>query len=409
MLLKIKSDIKVVQIMIKHFDAFSGYGGFTLATKGLNIETIGFSEVDKYANSVLKHRFPNIKNFGDITKIDTRTLPDFDLLTGGSPCQDFSIAGRRKGIVGERSGLFFEFVRLLKEKKPCYFIFENVKGVLSANGGWDFGRMQIEISEAGYDCQWQVLNARNFGIPQNRERIFIIGNLRGESRREIFPIRTSLELHREENHDCQGEGCGFRDNSCGTESCVSTITQNYHKGVHCCNETYVLQQIGNIDQKGHNSIWGRVYSPEGIAPTLNSEGGGLGAKTGLFMVKDWKFLTERRTEEAKAIRRKIMKEEGRDFSPRRAKELVPRDDDVGNCITATQGKEQLLTNGFRIRRLTPMECERLMGLQDEWTRFGTDESGKQIELSDVQRYRLCGNGIVVNVVNNLMTMLFSEK
>jgi len=394
--------------MIRHFDAFSGYGGFSIALHDF-VETVGFSEVDKYANSVLRYRFPNIKNYGDVCAIDSKHLPDFDLLTGGSPCQDFSIAGQRKGIVGERSGLFFQFIRLLKEKQPRNFIFENVKGVLSAHGGWDIGRMQIEISEAGYDCQWQVLNARDFGIPQNRERIFIVGTLRGESFRQIFSLVTSLELYRTKNGNSEAEGERVRGESCGAKDCVTAITQNYHKGVHCGGETYVLQQLGNIDQKGHNSIWGRVYSPDGIAPTLNSEGGGLGAKTGLFLVKDWKFLTERRTEEAKEIRRKTMKEEGRDYCPRRGKELVAREDGVGNCVTATQGKEQLLTDGFRIRRLTPLECERLMGLEDGWTKIGIDESGKQIELSDVQRYRLCGNGIVVNVVREIGKLLFQES
>ena len=191
---------------MKHFDLFSGYGGFSLAIKrayadakcatriqqGLNngdtfmsdfdegllaLEslTIGFSEIDKYASQVLKYHWPKVKNYGDITKIDWAKVPDFDLLTGGSPCQDLSIAGKRAGLSGQRSGLFYEYIRALTEKKPKYFIWENVKGALSSNEGRDFAEVLNEMAEAGYSLWWQVLNAKDFGVPQNRERIFVIG------------------------------------------------------------------------------------------------------------------------------------------------------------------------------------------------------------------------------------------
>jgi len=196
---------------MKHFDLFSGYGGFTLAlqrvyeasitisrnrcsrpehggsSQGLlqggalstveesSFTTIGFSEIDKYASAVLKYHWPNTKNYGDITSIDWSEVPDFDLLTGGSPCQDLSIAGKRAGLGGKRSGLFYEFMRAVKEKKPKYFIWENVKGALSSNNGRDFGSVVNEMAEAGYSLWWQVLNAKDFGVPQNRERIFVVG------------------------------------------------------------------------------------------------------------------------------------------------------------------------------------------------------------------------------------------
>jgi len=209
---------------MKHFDLFSGYGGFTLALEKVyghnsinqgregnrknlssdgnisdiehgnrrteSAETIGFSEIDKYASAVLKHRWPNIKNYGDITKIDWSKVPDFDLLTGGSPCQDLSIAGKRAGLEGNRSGLFYEYMRAVREKQPKYFIWENVKGALSSNKGFDFAAVLNEMAEAGYSLWWQVLNAKDFGVPQNRERIFVVGFRDGSPREILFESKN---------------------------------------------------------------------------------------------------------------------------------------------------------------------------------------------------------------------------
>lgn len=162
-----------------------------------NAHCVGFSEIDKYCNQVLKYRFPNIKNYGDCKKINWSEVPDFDLLVGGSPCQDFSIAGKRKGILGEHSGLVWEFIRCLEEKKPRYFIWENVKGVMSSRRGYDFANIITAFSEIGYNLWWQVLNAKDFGVPQNRERIFICG-FRGESPKEVFFEREDERIFDEE-------------------------------------------------------------------------------------------------------------------------------------------------------------------------------------------------------------------
>uniref|UniRef100_A0A6H1ZID1 Putative methyltransferase n=1 Tax=viral metagenome TaxID=1070528 RepID=A0A6H1ZID1_9ZZZZ len=198
---------------MKYFDSFAGVAGFSLGIERayanlqpkdeqLQMESdlsesdsellqrtalcIGFSEVNKYASQVLRYRYPNIKNYGDITQIDWSTVPDFDLFVGGSPCQDLSVAGKRKGLEGERSGLFAEYIRALEEKKPKYFIWENVKGVLSSNKGFDFARVQDQMAQAGYGLWWQVLNAKDFGVPQNRERVFVVGVRNGSPREILF-------------------------------------------------------------------------------------------------------------------------------------------------------------------------------------------------------------------------------
>ena len=387
---------------MKYFDAFSGYGGFSLgiqkaygnnlssrdgATEERNDETdasitgvetaetdsqrpgdtsshqqfgnigevscIGFSEIDKYAIQVYSKHF-NHTPYGDISKIDWSTVPDFDLLTGGSPCQDFSIAGKRAGIKGERSGLVWEYIRCLEEKKPRYFIWENVKGVMSSRGGFDFANILTAFSEAGYDLQWQVLNAKDFGVPQNRERIFIIGS-RGEPRPEVFPL-----------------GSGDR------------------------------QDIVQFNNPTHSN--NRLYGEDGISPALNTaQGGNRQPKIPV--------LTPDRLEKRQNGRR--MKEDG------------------DPSFTLTAQDRHGIYDGMKIRRLTPTECERLMGLPDGWTEYGVEVSGEsnhvnpsckdstrckphgetgiveyeEVKLSDTQRYKLCGNGVVVNVVEEIMKRL----
>ncbi len=344
---------------MKHFDLFSGYGGFTLAlerayeanitisgnrgsrpehggsSQGLlqggalstveesSFTTIGFSEIDKYASAVLKYHWPNTKNYGDITKINWAEVPDFDLLTGGSPCQDLSIAGKRRGLEGERSGLFYEYMRAVREKKPKYFIWENVKGALSSNQGRDFAFVLNEMAEAGYSLWWQVLNAKDFGVPQNRERIFVIG-FRDGSPREVFFER----------------GCDTKD----------------------------ISQINNPTHSNN-----RLYSEEGISPALNTAQGG--------------------NRQPKITRQPLK------FLDRNQKNI---DGDYAFTV------DSMNTGGVkidsRIRRLTPTECERLMGLPDDWTSKGImNDMG--VEISDSQRYKLCGNGVVVNVVEEIIKEL----
>ncbi|MBW7954302.1 DNA (cytosine-5-)-methyltransferase [Candidatus Gracilibacteria bacterium] len=166
-------------ITLKVLSIFSGIGAFefvfNLLKEFFNVEVVGYSEIDKYAIKTYEKNFPRIPNLGDAKKIITSKLKDFDILVGGFPCQDFSINGKRKGLEGNRGSLFFELLRILKDKKPKYFIFENVKGLLSQNEGKDFQIILNELENAGYIVKYKVLNAKNFGLPQNRERVFIIG------------------------------------------------------------------------------------------------------------------------------------------------------------------------------------------------------------------------------------------
>lgn len=175
---------------MKYFSLFTGIGGFELGIQAAypKAKCVGYSEIDKYATEIYQKHFPKHINYGDITKIKERKLPDFDLLVGGFPCQSFSIAGHRKGFADTRGTLFFDIARILKVKKPRYLLLENVKGLLSHDEGRTFATIVATLSQLGYDLQWQVVNSKDHGVPQARERIIIVGHLRGKRRSEVFPF-----------------------------------------------------------------------------------------------------------------------------------------------------------------------------------------------------------------------------
>ena len=187
-------------------------------------ECVGYSEIDKYAIQVYQSHFDH-KNYGNATTINADELPDFDLLVGGFPCQAFSIAGKRRGFEDTRGTLFFDIARILRAKQPRNFVLENVKGLLSHDNGQTFRTIIVTLADLGYDLQWQVLNSKNFGVPQNRERVFIVGHLRGTTRPKVFPIGES-------------------------------------------NEKSIVQ----LNQPTHSN--NRIYGEDGLSPTLNTAQGG---------------------------------------------------------------------------------------------------------------------------------------
>lgn len=176
--------------MLKYLSLFSGVGGFELGIQNSNIEAecIGFSEIDKNAKSIYKRHFPNHRDLGDATKIRPQDLPDFDLIVAGFPCQPFSHAGTQGGLNDTRGTMFFEIARICQEKKPQYLLLENVLGLLSNDKGRTFQKFLGILAEMGYFLQWEVRNSKNYGVPQNRERVFIKGYLGGNGRSEVLCI-----------------------------------------------------------------------------------------------------------------------------------------------------------------------------------------------------------------------------
>ena len=187
---------------MKYLSLFSGIGGFELGIQNSDVEMecIGFSEIDKNAKSIYKRHFPNHRDLGDATKIRPQDLPDFDLLVAGFPCQPFSNAGTRGGLDDTRGTMFFEIARICKEKRPQYLLLENVLGLLSNDGGRTFQKFIRILTEMGYFLQWEVRNSKNYGVPQNRERVFIKGYLGRERRSEVLRVRGD---QRETSAECK--------------------------------------------------------------------------------------------------------------------------------------------------------------------------------------------------------------
>jgi DNA (cytosine-5)-methyltransferase 1 len=185
-------------LIIKFIDLFAGIGGFREGLEREDNECVGWCEFDKFKQQAYKtvHNTEGEWFNADITDVQPKELPKAELYTGGFPCQSFSIAGNRGGFEDTRGTLFFEIARLAKERQPKYLLLENVKGLLSHDGGKTFATILQTLWDIGYDIQWQVLNSKDFSteeypVPQNRERIFIVGHLRGEPRPKVFPIRKT--------------------------------------------------------------------------------------------------------------------------------------------------------------------------------------------------------------------------
>jgi DNA (cytosine-5)-methyltransferase 1 len=185
---------------ISYLSLFSGIGGFELGFENSSsqkpetnpsqsrFQCVGFSEIDALATKIYQRHFPDHKAFGEIESLNISALPKIDLLVGGFPCQSFSMAGLRGGFEDKRGYLFFSIARILDKKQPRFVLLENVQGLLSHEGGETFRQILAVLDELGYDLQWQVLNSKDFGVPQNRKRIYIVGHLRETCRPEIFPL-----------------------------------------------------------------------------------------------------------------------------------------------------------------------------------------------------------------------------
>lgn len=365
-------------------DLFAGIGGFRLGMTMAGHKPVGWVEWDKFARKSYEAMYDTKGEWTahDITKVsddDIRSLRGrVDVITGGFPCQAFSIAGKRKGFDDTRGTLFFEIARFANIVRPCYLFLENVKGLLNHDSGNTFETILRTLDELGYDAEWDVLNSKNFGVPQNRERVFIIGHLRGERTRKVFPVR-------------------------GTDG-----------------ET--LNQIVSGSQGM------RVYDPNGVSCTLSSQGGGMGAKTGLYAIP---VLTPDRVNKRQNGRRfkengepmfTITAQDRHGIAIKEATKKGYAEAEIGDSINITypdsntrrgrvgkgvantlqatgDSNQGVVTDQYRIRKLTPRECWRLQGFPDELF-----EKAEQVN-SDSQLYKQAGNSVTVNVVYEIAKKL----
>ena len=373
---------------MKFLDLFAGIGGFRLGMENAGHECIGFCEIDKFARESYKaiHNTKGEIELHDITAVSdefVRGIGSVDIICGGFPCQAFSIAGNRRGFEDTRGTLFFEIARFASILRPKYLFLENVKGLLNHDKGDTFEVILSTLDELGYDVEWQVLNSKNFGVPQNRERVFIIGHLRGECTRRVLPISGESEQsdHQPPKIEIIGNTKNPNGTSKGTKSVVygsggvvGTLTATDYKEP----KQVAIKQFG-ILQPNFNQC-GVVYETDGIAPTIRAyQGGGLEPK---IRVKEATSKGYAEAEVGDSV----------NLSHPNSKTRRGR---VGKQVANTllTGESQgVIEPDFRIRKLTPREYWRLQGFPD-WAFDKAQEVN-----SNSQLYKQAGNSVTVNVI-----------
>ena len=361
---------------------FAGIGGFRAGlTRAGGFQCVGHCEIDRYADASYRAIHDIRKEeryYPDARAIDPNDLPDFDLLCGGFPCQAFSLAGRRKGFEDARGTLFFEIARLAEAKRPAYLLLENVPGLLSHDGGRTFAAILTTLYDLGYHVEWSVLNSKHFGVPQSRRRVFLICYLDPRCAGKILPVF-------------------------GTDAKA------------------LIQVVGGPQGS-------RVYDPEGVACTQTAGAGGMGGKTGLYLIPSGQHASfvdlcaghPRQTGQARCITARYGQTTLSNHKAERSGVLLIREDTKAGYKAAAPGDtvslrfastlqrgrvgrdmahtletsntQGIVERGGRIRRLMPRECLRLQGFEDS-------QIDKILAItSDAQAYKQAGNCVTVNVI-----------
>ncbi|VIS38898.1 type II DNA modification methyltransferase [Streptococcus pneumoniae] len=353
---------------MKFLDLFAGIGGFRIGMESAGHECIGFCEIDKFARASYKaiHDTKGEIELHDITTVsdDTiRGIGSVDIICGGFPCQAFSIAGNRRGFEDTRGTLFFEIARFASILRPKYLFLENVKGLLNHENGVTFETIISTLDELGYNVEWQVLNSKNFGVPQNRERVFIIGHSRKRGTRRVFPLSGKNQSTSNQSvmkiGNINPSGNGMNGEVYQADGLAPTLTTNKGEGQKIAIKSNTIKQFGVLQPNFYQC--GVVYETDGIAPTIRAyQGGGL---------------------EPKIIQRGHGYNQGGEH-------------DIAPTLTSNSYQENNhLSDGFRIRKLTPKECWRLQGFPD-WAFDKAQEVN-----SNSQLYKQVGNSVTVNVIS----------
>lgn len=417
--------MKEIKNHMKFLDLFAGIGGFRLGMESAGHECIGFCEIDKFARASYKaiHDTKGEIELHDITAVSDesiRRIGRVDIICGGFPCQAFSIAGNRRGFEDTRGSLFFEIARFASILRPKYLLLENVKGLLNHDGGATFETILGALDELGYNVEWQILNSKDFGVPQNRERVFVIGHLRGECTRRVFPLSKS----------CQQANSIKKQYS-------NTITTRYGNsqgaGAYIVeSKSQKVRSIGNIHPSG-NGMNGEVYESAGLAPTLTTNKGegqkiaipvltpdctdkrqnGCRCKSneepmftlttqdkhGILIAGQLPGNHDQnsRVYDTNGLAPTLSTMQGGGQEPK----IIQRghgynqggEHDIAPTLTRNSYQENnYLSDGFRIRKLTPRECWRLQGFPD-WAFDKAQEVN-----SNSQLYKQAGNSVTVSVI-----------
>jgi DNA (cytosine-5)-methyltransferase 1 len=260
-------------------DLFSGIGGFRLALDNLNGKCVFSSDIDKWANETYLANFKHLPS-GDITKVPSSEIPDHEVLTAGFPCQPFSIAGKRKGFEDTRGTLFFEVARILKDKKPKAFILENVKGIVSHDKGNTLLTILTTLDELGYDAQYKILNSKDYGVPQNRERWICVGTRRDLALQYEFPEPEDLVVTL---HD-------ILDHKSKSEKLSPIALKNLESHLHKVKPSNLGKKQITVATEIRPSR--AIFRTDGISPCLTAKMGTGGNNVPVYVEKQRKFTIE---------------------------------------------------------------------------------------------------------------------
>ena len=408
--------------MLRVFEAFAGYGSQSIALRNLGIEyeVVAISEIDKYAIKAYEAIHGPTNNLGDICKINPSDIPDHDLFTYSFPCQDLSVAGKQAGLgKGTRSGLLYECEKIIEAKKPKYLLLENVKNLVGKKFKPQFDEWLKYLESLGYTNYWKVLNAKDYGVPQNRERVFVVSIL-GDHKPYKFAdkmpldkcIADILEEQVDEKYYLSEEiqkrfkitnqnkniigttkpefrTIGQRDLVYDKNGIMGALVATDYKQPKQIAE---LNQLGTLDIKGMDCIK-RVYGTDGISPALTTMQGGN---------RQPKILTL----PCICASRGRNPENPSDRTPGAPTEqrLEFNTKGTSNTITTVQKDNYVVEKTYRIRKLTPRECFRLMGMRDD-----DIDKIQAAGISNTQQYKMAGNSIVVNVLEAIFGELFNIK
>jgi len=407
--------------MLRVFEAFAGYGSQSIALRNLGIEheVVAISEIDKYAIQAYEAIHGPTNNLGDICKIDPKDIPQHDLFTYSFPCQDLSVAGKQAGLgKGTRSGLLYECEKIIEHCRPKYLLLENVKNLVGKKFKPQFDEWLVYLESLGYTNYWKVLNAKDYGVPQNRERVFVVSIL-GEHKPYEFPNPTLLDKCikniLENNIDEK-----YYINDDRVQELLSTYRSDY--------KTKKFDEIQQVTYPKFSQQ--RVYSCDGIAPTLSAGNNGGGKEPCKLLLPRIADILEDEVDEKYYLSDEIQKRfkitnqnkniigtTKPEFRTIGQRDLVYDKNGIMGALVATDykqpkqiaeinsgGDKRVIEESFKIRKLTPRECFRLMGMSDD-----DIDKIQATGISNTQQYKMAGNSIVVNVLEAIFKNLFKGE
>lgn len=434
-------------VRVKFIDWFAGIGGFRRGMELAGHECVGFCEFDKFATAsyismhlltdaqrkkldelpqkkrqkeILKDEYRNGEWYAnDVRRVCADDIPKADCWCFGFPCQDISVAGKQLGFQGNRSSLFFRVMYLIgqlkEEDKPTYLFIENVKNLLSVNGGWDFARLLIEMEQGGYDAEWQVLNSKDFGVPQNRERCFIVGHLRGRSSSKVFPVERADGENRVQ---IIGHKDGYRRNTQvfdqnGITETLDTAQgggRGHHVALPCFIDLAYQGKLVTTDVS--RTILARYYkgcsnihANSGIAIPVLTPDRAEKRQNGRRFKEDGEPMFTLTGQDRHGVATSVPVSMTRNIVEEEIENTLDTNCNQGIFV---QVSEELVVYAvwyeryqcyIAIRKLTPKECFRLQGWTDDYFEKA------QFVNSDSQLYKQAGNGVTVNVIQAIAEQL----